>query len=280
MMASSSSLLRLLLTSVLLLAAARRGDGRAVFAGLSFESPGEAEAFEDALLRQACFNVSSAGGRGEACVSRLDTARGGAGSGPVPVLRAALRGTLGEAVGAAGAVGALASLSNHAREEMAVRDCLELLGYSVDELGWALDAMAETDDGLEEPDASGARGAAAARNAEDDLHAWLSAALGNQDTCLEGFRGTDDRLLRRVEAAVAQLSQLVSNLLAMHKRLRSITPLLHHAPPGNNGTGGGAGDPGSELPPWVMDIEGGGGGDEELLLKRATPASGRCSWTS
>ncbi|XP_039846939.1 pectinesterase-like [Panicum virgatum] len=271
MMASSSSLLRLLLTSVLLLAAARRGDGRAVFAGLSFESPGEAEAFEDALLHQACFNVSSAGGRGEACVSRLDTARGGAGSGPVPVLRAALRGTLGEAVGAAGAVGALASLSNHAREEMAVRDCLELLGYSVDELGWALDAMAEADDGMEELDAS--RAAAAARRAEDDLHAWLSAALGNQDTCLEGFRGTDGRLLRRVEAAVAQLSQLVSNLLAMHKRLRSITPLLHHAPPGNNGTGGGAGDPGSELPPWVMDIEG-GGGDEELLLKRAR-AGGR-----
>ncbi|KAG2596488.1 hypothetical protein PVAP13_5KG165100 [Panicum virgatum] len=154
---------------------------------------------------------------------------------------------------------------------MAVRDCLELLGYSVDELGWALDAMAEADDGMEELDAS--RAAAAARRAEDDLHAWLSAALGNQDTCLEGFRGTDGRLLRRVEAAVAQLSQLVSNLLAMHKRLRSITPLLHHAPPGNNGTGGGAGDPGSELPPWVMDIEG-GGGDEELLLKRAR-AGGR-----
>ena len=66
-------------------------------------------------------------------------------------------------------------------------------------------------------------GPAAPRRAEDDLHAWLSAALGNQDTCLEGFRGTDDRLLRRVKAAVAQLSQLVSNLLAMHKRLRSIT---------------------------------------------------------
>ena len=83
--------------------------------------------------------------------------------------------------------------------------------------------MAETDDGLEELDASGARGAVAARNAADDLHAWLSAALGNQDTCLESFRGTDGRLLRRVEAAVAQLSQLVSNLLAIHKRLRSIT---------------------------------------------------------
>nr|CAB3476734.1 unnamed protein product [Digitaria exilis] len=258
-MASStmSAAFLLLLTSVLL-GAARHVGAAAVFAGVSFETQGEAEAFEDALLRQACFNVSASGARlgEEACVSRLDTARGGAGSGPVPVLRAALRDTLGEAVGAVVSVRALASLSNHARDEMAVRDCVELLGYSVDELGWALDAMAETDD--EQDDASGSR------RAEDDLHAWLSAAMGNQDTCVEGFHGTDGLLLRRVEVAVAQLTQLVSNLLAMHKRLRSITPLLHHGDPArNNGTG-----LGSELPPWVTDIEDGDDkGDEELLQR-------------
>ncbi|CAO2174151.1 unnamed protein product [Urochloa humidicola] len=284
---TSSPTFLLLLMLVLLTTTARRGNAAAVFSGLSFESEGEAEAFEDALLRQACFNVSSGH---EACVSRLDTARGGAGSGPVPVLRAALRDTLGEAVGAAGAVRALASLSNHAREEMAVRDCVELLGYSVDELGWALDAMAETETGgvLGEPDAPGSHGvaAAAARRAEEDLHAWLSAALGNQDTCVEGFRSTDGRLARRVEAAVAQLTQLVSNLLAMHKRLRSITP-LHHAPPGrNNGTGGGADNPGSELPPWVTDVEedpkpkrgragGGGGKPTRVDVVVAQDGSGR-----
>ncbi|KAJ1283128.1 hypothetical protein BS78_03G105100 [Paspalum vaginatum] len=262
-------LLLLMLPALLVVNNARRGVSTAVFAGLSFESPGEAEAFEDALLRQACFNVS--GGR-EACVSRLDTARGGAGSGPVPVLRAAMRGTLGEAVGAVGAVRGLASLSNHAREEMAVRDCVELLGYSVDELGWALDAMAEGPGpggggGLEETeDASSS--SAARRRAEDDLHAWLSAALGNQDTCVEGFHGTDGRLLRRVEAAVAQLTQLVGNLLAMHGRLRSVTPIVHGHGTTSNGTdGGGAG---SELPPWVTDVEGGDREEEEEEeLKRA-----------
>ncbi|CAO2198464.1 unnamed protein product [Urochloa humidicola] len=280
MVSSTSSAPSLMLLMLVLLSTttAQRGNAAAVFAGLSFENEGEAEAFEDALLRQACFNVSYSGR--EACVSRLDTARGAAGSGPVPVLRAALRDTLGEAVGAAGAVRALASLSNHSREEMAVRDCVELLGYSVDELGWALDAMAEPETGgvLEEPDAPGV--AAAARRAEEDLHAWLSAALGNQDTCVEGFRGTDGRLARRVEAAVAQLTQLVSNLLAMHERLRNIAP-LHHAPPGrNNGTGGGGGadDLGSELPPWVMDVEENGGGDrdghEEPKPKRGRAAGG------
>ncbi|CAD6232246.1 unnamed protein product [Miscanthus lutarioriparius] len=272
-MASSTSAIccpALLLTLLVLITVARRADASAVFAGLSFESPGEAEAFEDALLRQACVNVSFLSGGREACASRLDTARGGAGSGPVPVLRAALRDTLGEAVGAVGSVRGLASLSNLAREEIAVRDCVELLGYSVDELGWALDAMADTD-------TDGGGGGSAARRAEDDLHAWLSAALGNQDTCVEGFHGTDGRLLRRVEAAVAQLTQLVSNLLAMHKRLRSITPLLHHGPPNkNNGTSGGAGD---ELPPWVTDIEVDGGDkvEEEVVAKRAR--AGRMSST-
>ncbi|KAL5222344.1 hypothetical protein ABZP36_027057 [Zizania latifolia] len=265
-----------LVVVVLLLVVACGGNGggaaaAAVFSGYKFESQGEAEAFEAALLQQACFNVTSSGaaGRGgnKGCVWRLDTARGGAGSGPVPVLRAALRDTLGEAVSAVGAVAGLASLSNHAREEMAVRDCIELLGYSVDELGWALDAMAEPD-GIEEEEeyASGARGSgrgAHARRAEDDLHAWLSAALGNQYTCLESFHGTDGRLLRRVEAAVGQLTQLVSNLLAMNKRLRSITPLHHHAPPSHKNGTDGAG-PSSELPPWVTDVD-----DEELARARS-----------
>jgi pectinesterase len=171
------------------------------------------------------------------------------------LLRAALRGALGEAVSAAGAVAGLASLSNHAREEMAVRDCVELLGYSVDELGWSLDAMAEPGDlvATAEPDASDH---GAARRAEEDVHAWLSAARGNQDTCVEGFHhgagGGDGRLLRQVQEAVVQLRQLVSNLLAMHKHLRSITtpPLRHHGRP-NNATSSSSS---SDLPPpWAVD---------------------------
>ncbi|KAK1619919.1 hypothetical protein QYE76_025436 [Lolium multiflorum] len=64
---------------------------------------------EDELLRHVCINVSSAGaGRGHGD-SRLDTARGGAGSDPVPVLRD----MLSEAVGAVGSVARLTSLSNH-----------------------------------------------------------------------------------------------------------------------------------------------------------------------
>uniref|UniRef100_A0A0E0C041 Pectinesterase inhibitor domain-containing protein n=1 Tax=Oryza meridionalis TaxID=40149 RepID=A0A0E0C041_9ORYZ len=273
---ASSSTGALLLMLLFVLACGGNGGGAAaaaaVFSGCSFESQEEAEAFEAALLQQACFNVTAFGGGGGGgeggCMSRLDTARGGAGSGPVPVLRAAVRDTLGEAVGAVAAVAGLASLSNHAREEMAVRDCIELVGYSVDELRWALDAMADPDGGVaaaaEEETESETRRRGA--RAEDDIHAWLSAAMGNQGTCLDGFHGTDGRLLRRVESAVAQLTQLVSNLLAMHKKLRDITPQhQHHHHHGNNNnkngtaadaaTGGGDDTgPSSDLPPWVTDV--------------------------
>lgn len=277
-MASTGALLLLLL--FVLACGGNGGAAAAVFSGCSFESQEEAEAFEAALLQQACFNVTAFGGGGGGgggeggCVSRLDTARGGAGSGPVPVLRAAVRDTLGEAVGAVAAVAGLASLSNHAREEMAVRDCVELVGYSVDELGWALDAMADPDGGVaaaeeeeDETEPETRRRRSRGARAEDDIHAWLSAAMGNQGTCLDGFHGTDGRLLRRVESAVTQLTQLVSNLLAMHKKLRDITPQhqhQHHHHPGNNnnknGTADGAaagGDdtgPSSDLPPWVTDV--------------------------
>uniref|UniRef100_A0A0E0MU29 Pectinesterase n=1 Tax=Oryza rufipogon TaxID=4529 RepID=A0A0E0MU29_ORYRU len=276
-MASTGALLLLLL--FVLACGGNGGAAAAVFSGCSFESQEEAEAFEAALLQQACFNVTAFGGGGGGgggeggCVSRLDTARGGAGSGPVPVLRAAVRDTLGEAVGAVAAVAGLASLSNHAREEMAVRDCVELVGYSVDELGWALDAMADPDGGVaaaeeeDETEPETRRRRRRGARAEDDIHAWLSAAMGNQGTCLDGFHGTDSRLLRRVESAVTQLTQLVSNLLAMHKKLRDITPQhqhQHHHHPGNNnnknGTADGAaagGDdtgPSSDLPPWVTDV--------------------------
>jgi pectinesterase len=135
-MASSTSATRSLVPLVfVLLLLAHRGNAGAVFTGLSFESQREAEAFDRGR--------SAAPGVLQRLVDAVGPRRGGVrvASRHTPRRRrqrprAALRDTLGEAVAG------LASLSNHAREEMAVRDCVELLGYSVDELGWSLDAMA------------------------------------------------------------------------------------------------------------------------------------------
>ncbi|VAH46437.1 hypothetical protein VPH35_028920 [Triticum aestivum] len=167
----------------------------------------------------------------------------------VLVLRAALRDTLGEAVSAVGAVAGLASLSNHAREEMVVRNCIELLGYSVDELGWSLNAMAEPLHGAE-PEMETAHGAAPrsvrrgrTRKTTCRLprHRWPPAASRR------GVRG----------AANAAGEQPPRHAQAL---LRRIMPLRQH---GNNDTA--ASGAGSELPTWVMDVA----GVVEEELKRA-----------
>lgn len=118
-------------------------------------------------------------------------------------------------------------------------------GYSVDELGWSLDAIAEPLDGAEldkeTEHATASGGVRIGTHLEDDLHAKLSAAaLGNQDTCTKGFRGTDGRLLRRLEASVAQLVSNLLGVLAMHKWLKSILLLRQRAKNDTEASGFGA----------------------------------------
>ncbi|WOL06670.1 hypothetical protein Cni_G15404 [Canna indica] len=196
------------------------------------------EAFEESLLRQACFNTSDH----EACISRIGIDRHGNGNlaGPISILQGAVKGTIDEAVRAVGTVSNLAAVSSDLREMMAIRDCVELLGYSIDELGSSLQEIG--------PLISGNRSA----HNEANLRAWLSAALSNQDTCLEGFEGTDGRLRQYLEGRLAEVTTLVSNLLMMYKKMRGIIPHAS-APPGNGST---KSDRNVSLPPWV---------EEELL---------------
>ncbi|RZS04809.1 hypothetical protein BHM03_00035198 [Ensete ventricosum] len=196
----------------------------------------EAKAFEASLLDQACLNTTDH----EACTSRIsiECHRQGR-TGPISILHGAVRGTIDEAVRAVGTLSGLAAVSSDLREEMAIHDCVELLGYSIDELGWSLEEIGRLV--LEN------------RNIhhEANLRAWLSAALSNQDTCLEGFDGTDGRIRHYIHSRVAEVTQLVSNLLVMYKKMRSIIP---HAPPRN----GSKSDGNRDSPPWVVV-------DQELL---------------
>ncbi|XP_020086105.1 pectinesterase, partial [Ananas comosus] len=202
----------------------------------------EAEAFEESLLHQACFNIDEH----EACISRLKFApERGDPRGPLPILHAAIRGTISDAVRTVTGISTLATHVKSRREEMAIDDCVELLGYSVDELEWSLTEMVNIDIGVP---SYGSRH-------DGNIRAWLSAALGNQDTCLDGFDGTDGRVRLAVERRVAHVTQLVSNLLAMHKRLRSV--ILHVGLPKNVTEGGGA-DRG--FPTWMTPEE-----EEELV---------------
>lgn len=152
--------------------------------------------FEASLLHQACFNTQNR----TACLSRISTAHRQGAGGPIPILHAAISGALEEATETIEHVSDMSAVSNDVREEMAVRDCVELLGYSSDELKWSLEMMEEID-----PEVGNS-------HREESLRSWLSAALSNQETCMEGFDGTDGRLHVHVESKVGSCFCLMIKL--------------------------------------------------------------------
>ncbi|THU56109.1 hypothetical protein C4D60_Mb11t13790 [Musa balbisiana] len=91
------------------------------------------------------------------------------------------------------------------RQRLAVTDCLDLFSQTLDELGAASAALAA------DPAAH-----------VDDVQTVLSAAITNQYTCLDGFayvgRGGGYRPV--IERRLYHVSHLVSNSLAMVKRIR------------------------------------------------------------
>ncbi|KAJ7973316.1 Pectinesterase [Quillaja saponaria] len=155
------------------------------------------------------------------------------------ILRAALRTTLNEARLAIEMITKFNTLSISYREQVAIEDCKELLDFSVSELAWSLGEMNKIRAGLKDI------------HYEGNLKAWLSAALSNQDTCLEGFEGTDRHLEDYIKGSLKQVTQLISNVLTLYTQLHSL-PFK----PQRNST---RRNPSSEFPKWMTD------GDQELL---------------
>ncbi|XP_028770844.1 putative pectinesterase/pectinesterase inhibitor 22 [Neltuma alba] len=160
---------------------------------------------------------------------------------PSSVVTAALRATLNEAMGAIDKISKFSTFSISYREQVAIQDCKELLDFSVSELAWSLGEMRRIRAGDESVDYDG------------DLQAWLSAALSNQDTCLEGFEGTDRRLQGYISGSLTQVTQLISNVLALYTQLHS----LPFRSPANKTRL--ANYQSSEFPEWMTE------GDQELL---------------
>ncbi|CAL9045859.1 unnamed protein product [Musa banksii] len=92
------------------------------------------------------------------------------------------------------------SLDCDLRVSSAVSDCIELLDLSSDELTWTL-----SDSQSNNASTEGTGG-----NRLSDLHTWMSAALGNQDTCKDGLGGTGGF----VESLIAKGLDKVNSLVA------------------------------------------------------------------
>ncbi|XP_077218504.1 plant invertase/pectin methylesterase inhibitor superfamily [Tasmannia lanceolata] len=196
----------------------------------------------ESMMKQACFNTADF----KSCLSNFQSEceRKGHNS-IISILKAAVQATINEVQRAIELVSLVTSLSTNPREQIAIEDCQELLDFSMDELGLSLAEM--------EKIRSGSR----TMEGEGNLRAWLSAALSNQDTCLEGFEGTNGHVKNYIQGSLDEVTQLVSNVLAMFKRIHS-TPLR----PPRNGT---TNTKNFDFPTWVSD--------EEQELVRATPNS-------
>ncbi|XVE58377.1 hypothetical protein DITRI_Ditri04bG0164900 [Diplodiscus trichospermus] len=89
------------------------------------------------------------------------------------------------------------------RVRSAYDDCLELLEDSIDALSRSLFSVIPSQDGNNKG------------GSNQDVMTWLSAALTNQDTCMEGFEGVSGTVKNQVTPKLNDLSELVSNCLSI-----------------------------------------------------------------
>ncbi|KAL3532757.1 hypothetical protein ACH5RR_006278 [Cinchona calisaya] len=119
----------------------------------------------------------------------------------------------------------------------AISDCLDLLDLSADELDWTLSAS-------QKPLGNSNN----TSKLSSDLRTWLSGALFNQDTCIEGFEGTNGIVKSLVSGGLNQISSLVTDLL------RNVHPIPHDSnSKGNGGNKEGRKliSPREEYPSWL-----------------------------
>ncbi|CAA7401162.1 unnamed protein product [Spirodela intermedia] len=128
---------------------------------------------------------------------------------PSPVLISTIRSTLDEIGSVLSVLSTFSGplLGGDLRVSSAVQDCVDLLSLSSDELGWTLSTASPSTAGVREKLSAGTG------NKHFDLRSWLSAALGNQETCAESFQGTDDVVKSLVVGSLDTITSLVYQVL-------------------------------------------------------------------
>lgn len=120
-------------------------------------------------------------------------------------------------------------MSGDSRVSKAINDCSELLDISDDQLSWSL-ALTDPVESHGIRNGTGNRGS--------DLASWLSAALSNQDACLDGFDGTDGTVKALLAGNIQVIDSLISNILKMVRNI----PTTDKSFPGIGA---------NDFPPWI-----------------------------
>ncbi|CAN7099746.1 probable pectinesterase/pectinesterase inhibitor 32 [Brassica rapa] len=125
----------------------------------------------------------------------------------------------------------------------AILDCLDLLDSASEELSWIISAS-QNPNGKDN----------STGDVASDLRTWISAALSNQDTCLDGFEGTNGIVKKVVAGGLSQVGKTIQNLLTMvhfSSKPKSMTNIAHKTTTAHSGF--------SKFPTWVRP------GDRKLL---------------
>ncbi|XP_065849881.1 pectinesterase/pectinesterase inhibitor PPE8B-like [Euphorbia lathyris] len=122
---------------------------------------------------------------------------------PVPEFIDSLQFTIGIIRDVTSTISNFGTFFGDLRLSNAINDCLDLMDFSADELSWSISASQNPKG---KNNSTGDMGS--------DLKTWLSAALVNQDTCIDGFEGTNGILKGIVSSGLNQITSLVQELLS------------------------------------------------------------------
>ncbi|KAG2302706.1 hypothetical protein Bca4012_061033 [Brassica carinata] len=94
------------------------------------------------------------------------------------------------------------------REYLAIKDCIEVLGNSVDRLGQSVKELGRAGHAVASEDFMWKM---------SNVQTWVSAALTDETTCLDGFSGRamEGKVKRMIRLKVVHVAQVTSNALAL-----------------------------------------------------------------
>ncbi|CAH2048064.1 unnamed protein product [Thlaspi arvense] len=94
------------------------------------------------------------------------------------------------------------------REYLAIQDCIEVLGNSVDRLGQSVKELGRAGHAVASEDFMWKM---------SNVQTWVSAALTDETTCLDGFSGRvmEGKVKRLIRFKVVHVAQVTSNALAL-----------------------------------------------------------------
>ncbi|KAL1189080.1 Pectinesterase inhibitor 3 [Cardamine amara subsp. amara] len=142
------------------------------------------------------------------CVRTLSTYSGPTITNRRELAQASVRISLSHAQSVGRKLAAVRDSMKKQREKVALVDCVEMIADSVDELSRTLGVLKHLHVSAKE-----------FRRQMSNAQTWASAALTDDDTCLDGFQGLDGDVKTEVKQWMTKVARVTSNALYMINQL-------------------------------------------------------------